>query len=142
MAKSTNRYELNTKTLDGLIKHLDGNVSEAVMKAAFMVEVRAKIKAPVDTGALEGSIYVSMKRTSNGNEAMAAARARRPEAVITPLPVPRDDHTAYVSPSVEYGQEVELGSAKRAGTPYLQPALRETEKDIKGLLSKAVKDGK
>ena len=109
------------------------------MKGAFMVEGRAKIKAPVDTGALQASIYVSMKRGSKGNEAMAAARARRPEVITTPLPTPHDDMVAYIGPSVEYGQEVEMGSSTRSGTPYLQPALRETESDLKKLFSEAVK---
>lgn len=133
-------FILDIIKLELLIKALDGNVRDAVAKAAFMVEGRAKTKAPVDTGALRASIYVSMKRGSKGDEAMSAARARRPEAIITPLPTPKDDLTAHVGPSVEYGEAVELGSARRAGTPYLQPALRETESDIKKLLSKAVQD--
>lgn len=141
MAKKTT-FEFDTKVLDGLIKHVGGNVTEAVAKAAFMVEGRAKLKVPVDTGALKSSIYVSMKRGSKGNEAMAAAKARRPEAITTPLPVPRDEHTAHIGPSVEYGQEIEMGSVQRAGRPYLQPAMRETEADIKKLLGQAVKDGR
>jgi hypothetical protein len=139
MAKKFNGT-LDTRVLDNLSKHLDGNVSEAVASAAFMVQGRAKVKAPVDTGALEGSIGVSMKRGGNANAAAAVARARRPDAVISALPVPKDDHTAFVGPSVEYGMEVELGSSKRAGRPYLGPALRETEADLKKFLSKAVQD--
>jgi hypothetical protein len=139
MAKNTN-ITLDTRVLDRLIKRLNGNVTDAVAKTAFAVEGRAKIKAPVDTGALRASIYVSMKRGSKGNEAMAAARARRPEAIIEGLPVPRDEHTAYVGPSVEYGASVELGSARRAGTPYLQPAVRETEREFRQFLADAVTD--
>src|SRR5690242_13841131 len=99
---TSSKVTLDTKVLDSIIKALDGNITNAVAKAAFAVEGRAKAKAPVDTGALRASIYVSMKRGSKGNEAMSAARARRPEAGIEALPVPRDDHTAYVGPSVEY----------------------------------------
>jgi hypothetical protein len=131
---------LDTKVLDRLAKHLDGNVSEAVASAAFMVEGRAKVKAPVDTGALRASIYVAMKKGSKASEAIAAAKARRPDANVNALPTPKDNFTAHVGPSVEYGQEVELGSSKRAGTPYLGPALRETEADLKKFLSKAVQD--
>lgn len=138
MAKA--RYELDTRVLDAIIKNLDGNVTNAVAKAAFAVEGRAKVKAPVDTGALRASIYVSMKRGSKGNEAMSAAKARRPEANVAALPTPRDNHTAYVGPSVEYGQEVEMGSATRSGTPYLRPALRETEHEMRELLGKAVRN--
>lgn len=135
----TGSYTLDTKVLDALIKNCDGDVNEAVMKAAFMVEGRAKAKAPVDTGALRASIYVSMKKGGKGNEAMVAAKARRPEAVVEALPTPKENAVAYVGPSVEYGQEVEMGSSTRSGTPYLQPALRETEADLKKLLSAAVK---
>lgn len=139
MAKTT-RITLDTKVLDSLIKHLDGNITEAVASAAHMVEGRAKVKAPVDTGALRASIYVSMKRGSKASEAMAAAKARRPDANVNALPEPRDNFTAHVGPSVEYGQEVEMGSSTRGGTPYLGPALRQTEKDLRDALSKAVQD--
>ena len=139
MAKKFNGT-LDTKVLDKLIKHLDGNVEQAIASAAFMVEGRAKVNAPVDTGALRASIYVSMKRGGKASEAMAAAKARRPEANVNALPEPRDNFTAHVGPSVEYGMEVELGSATRGGTPYLGPALRQTEKDLRDLLGKAVQD--
>lgn len=137
---TSSRVTLDTKVLDGIIKNLDGNITNAVAKAAFAVEGRAKIKAPVDTGALRASIYVSMKRGSKGSEAISAAKARRPDAVTEALPTPRDDHTAYIGPSVEYGQEVEMGSAHRSGRPYLQPALRETEAEFRELLAKAVRN--
>lgn len=139
MAKTTT-FDIDTKVLDRLIKHLDGNVEEAIASAAFAVEGRAKIKAPVDTGALRASIYVAMKKGGKASEALAAAKAKRPEAVVEALPVPRDNHTAHVGPSVEYGLEVEMGSSTRAGRPYLQPALRETEKDLRDLLSEAIRD--
>lgn len=134
--------KLDTSVLDDLLLHLDGNTSDAVIQIAFMVEQRAKLKAPVDTGALKASIYVSAPHGSDGLAAMSSAQSLRPEAIVRPLPTPRDDHTAYVGPSVKYGQEVELGSSSRAGTPYLQPALRETERDARDVLSKAVKNGK
>jgi hypothetical protein len=44
-----------------MIRNLDGNVAEAVAKTAFAVEARAKILAPVDTGALRASIYTALK---------------------------------------------------------------------------------
>ncbi len=131
---------LNTKVLDGIIKHLDGNVAEAVAKVAFAIEARAKLKAPVDTGALRASIYTSLKDGGMGNKAMGAAQALRPGVLTDPLPVPRDDHTAYVGPSVEYGLGVEVGTVRRSGTPYLQPAVRETEQDFRKMLADAVVD--
>lgn len=132
------RVDLDTKVLDGIIKHLGGNVAEAVAKVGFAIEARAKIKAPVDTGALRASIYTSLHEGGRASEAMGEARARRPEVVTDALPVPRDSHTAYVGPSVEYGIAIELGSTRRPGTPYLQPAVRETEDEFRKLLGIAV----
>lgn len=131
-------YTLDTKVLDGIIKHLDGNVGEAVAKVAFAIEAKAKLLAPVDTGALRASIYTSLKDGGMGTKAMSEASALRPGVLTDALPVPRDNHTAYVGPSVEYGASVELGSAKRAGTPYLQPAVREAEKVFRDMLADAV----
>lgn len=133
---------LDTKILDGIIKHLNGNVAEAVAKIAFTIEAKAKQRAPVDTGALRASIYTSLKNGGMGSKAMAAASALRPNVLTDPLPVPRDDHTAYVGPSVEYGLAVEIGTVQRSGTPYLQPAVRETESDFRKMLAKAVVNGK
>lgn len=132
------RTELDTRVLDAIIKNLSGNVANAVAKAAFSVEARAKIKAPVDTGALRASIYASLQNGGRGTEAMGEARARNPEVETHPLPVPTDNHTAYIGPSVEYGAAIELGTVRRAGTPYLQPALRETEDEFRKLLANAV----
>lgn len=130
---------LDTKVLDAIIKNLGGNVEQAVAKAAFAIEGRAKRKAPVDTGALRASIYVSMQgHADRSSQAMAEAHSRRPGVTTNALPVPRDKQTAFVGPSVEYGQEVELGGATRAGTPYLQPAVRETEAEFRKLLGDAV----
>ncbi len=145
---------LDTSVLDAIIRNLDGNVENAVAKAAFAIEGKAKLKAPVDTGALRASIHVSMKRSSGFDDAKASAtqRSQRKNGAglfkplkdenFVQLPMPRDDATAYVGPSVEYGASVELGSATRAGTPYLQPAVREVEDDFRKLLASAVKNGK
>lgn len=125
----------DTKVLDNLIKHLDGNVEEAVNKAGFVVEGKAKLRAPVDTGALRASIYTSIKGRTTA--AMNKARSLNPDAGIVPLPVPDNNHTVYVGPSVEYGAEVELGG-QHAAQPYLLPAMREAERELRDLLKKAV----
>jgi len=125
----------DTKVLDNLIKHLDGNVEEAVNKAGFVVEGKAKLRAPVDTGALRASIYTSIK--GRATTAMNKARSLNPDAGIVPLPVPDNNHTVYVGPSVEYAAEVELGG-RHAAQPYLLPAMRETERELRDLLKKAV----
>lgn len=139
MAKSVTT-ELDTRKLDNILKRLGGNVADTVAKAAFAIEGKAKINAPVDTGALRASIYTSLKDGGRGNAAMSAASALNPEVVTEALPVPRDSHTAYVGPSVEYGADVELGTNRRPGTPYLQPAVRDTEREFYAMLGDAVVD--
>ncbi len=148
------RMELDTTVLDGIIKNLDGNVAEAVAKVAFAVEGRAKINAPVDTGALRASIYTSLKGSNKFDDARANAiqRSNRRNGAgrvqllesgdFVPLPMPTSDAVAYVGPSVEYGAAVELGSVKRGGTPYLLPAMRQVEADMRKELGKAVSNGK
>lgn len=138
MAKTN--VTVDTTKLDSILKHLDGNMANAVAKAAFAVEAEAKLNAPVDTGALRASIYTSLHNGGRGSQAMAQARSLRPEAVTEALPTPRTGNTAYVGPSVEYGAEVELGSARRPGTPYLQPAVRAVEGQFKKFLADAVVD--
>lgn len=133
---------LDTTKLDSILRKLDGNVADAIAKAGFAVEGRAKTKAPVDTGALRASIYTSLASGDRSNDAMADAQARNPDAETNPLPTPRDNHTAYVGPSVEYAMAIELGSAARAAQPYLLPAVRETEKEFLALVGKAVTDGR
>lgn len=135
MAKTT---QLDTKVLDSILKQLNGNVGDAIAKAGFAIEARAKVKAPVDTGALRASIYTSLVEDSRANAAISAAIARNPAITPVPLPVPRDGLTAYVGPSVEYGAAIELGSASRPATPYLLPAVRETEKEFYKMLGAAV----
>lgn len=139
MPRSETVIKLDTRVLDAMIKNTGGNVAQAVAKVGFAVEARAKVKAPVDTGALRSSIYTSLKGGSKFAEASAEAHARRPDTRTGPLPVPEDDHTAYVGPSVEYGAAVELGTTRRPATPYLLPAVRETEKEFRKALGDAVK---
>lgn len=141
MAKQTT-VTLDTRVLDAIVRNLGGNVADAVAKAAFAIEARAKVRAPVDTGALRASIYTSLAGGGRSSDAMADARSRNPDVETTPLPVPRDKHTAYVGPSVEYATALEFGSAGRAAQPYLIPAVRETEAEFRKLLGKAVTNGR
>lgn len=134
--------ELDTRILDDILKHLDGNTADKIAKAAFAVEGRAKTKIPVDTGAARASIHTSLSSGDRSDDAMADASVRRPGVELTPLPVPRDSHTAYVGPSVEYAAALEFGSAGRAAQPYLVPAVRETEAEFRAMWKDVVTDGR
>lgn len=69
--------------------------SDVVRKAVFDVEADAKVRAPVDTGALKASIAGKM---------------------IAPL-------TGEIVCGVEYGIYQELGTHKMSAQPFLTPAV-------------------
>lgn len=82
-------------TLDQAASRVEGLAGHVVRKSAHDVQADAQSRAPVDTGALRSSIGV----TSRG--ALSAT----------------------VSPSVNYGIYVELGTSRMGPQPYLFPAL-------------------
>jgi HK97 gp10 family phage protein len=77
---------------------------DAVRKAGFEVERRAKINAPVDTGFLMNSINTGFEGD-----------------------VYSTGFSAEVGPGARYGVFVETGTQNMAPQPYLGPALDEVE---------------
>lgn len=73
---------------------LRSRASAIVRATALSIETDAKARAPVDTGALRGSIHTE---------------------VVTDL-------SAIVGPSVDYGDYVEYGTSRMAAQPFMTPA--------------------
>ena len=115
----TTRVFTDTTNLNRLIDRIPGNKRELVKSVAFQVEALAKMKAPVDTGALRNSIYVSLQDSHTP-----------PSEATETLPIPDNDVTAFIGPSVEYGINQELGTSFMEPQPYLLPALREVEQQL------------
>jgi HK97 gp10 family phage protein len=86
---------LDTRVLDALAKNLDTNTDGALKALAYQVEGQAKSLAPVDTGALKGSIWTDRKRAG----------------------------LYHVSDGVEYGIYQELGTSRMAAHPFMVPAV-------------------
>lgn len=132
---------LDTRVLDDIIRNLPGNRRDAIAKVAFSLEARTKINirdmGAVDTGALLNSVAVSMQGNSDVDAAMAEARARNPDAEVSPLPVPGDDHTAYVGPTVGYATEVHFGTGTMPGRPYLLQAVQDVADEFKQAIGDA-----
>ena len=82
-------------TLDQASARVEGLAGQVVRKTAHDVQADAQSRAPVDTGALRSSIRAA----------------------------PRGPLAAEVSPSVNYGIYVEMGTSRMAPQPYLLPAL-------------------
>lgn len=107
---------LDMSELLSIEANLMSRAEEIISKCAFLVEGKAKSKAPVDTGALKNSIYTSLYRSSAG----AGYK----------LPIPDSPLIAYVGPTVDYGIYVEFGTYKMAAQPYLWPAVVETNTEF------------
>lgn len=83
----------------------------AVRKAAFDIEAEAKLKVPVDTGALKNSIQVWFE----------------------------GDLHAFIAPHMEYGHFVEFGTRKMAARPYMTPAAEKVRPDFLGAMQRLIK---
>ena len=75
---------------------IEQHMEEIVKEATFAVEARAKMKAPVDTGALRNSIQSSF---------------------VTP-------RLGVVSTNIEYAAHIEFGTARTAAQPFMRNAVR------------------
>jgi HK97 gp10 family phage protein len=86
---------LDTRTLERIAASIGGNADQALSAVAFQVEAEAKVRAPVDTGALKNSIHAERKRRG----------------------------LYWVADGVEYGIYQELGTSRMAAQPFLVPAV-------------------
>jgi len=100
--------ELRTvaRVLDMSQTNVRRKARDIVRKAALEVEKGAKLRAPVDTGALRNSISTTLFGAGLGAG---------------------DTIAAEVGPEVHYGIYVEYGTYKMAPRPYLGPAFDEVE---------------
>ena len=113
------------KGLDSLMRKLDrmgGNVLDALDKAvretALVAQGDARQNAPVDTGALKGSISTEFDRNAESS-------------------------TGTVYTNIEYGLYQEMGTVKMAAHPYMMPALNDNKSTFEYLakreLNKAIR---
>jgi hypothetical protein len=110
---------IDTKVLDAIAAKLDKSTKQVLKKMAFDVKAEAITLAPHVTGALKSSIVVA----TSTNSPMPAVPGN-PDRVQ--LPIPEDNMTFHVGPTVNYGEYVEFPGVKRAnwqGRPYLIPAF-------------------
>jgi hypothetical protein len=127
--KST--IKLDTRKLVALSKSLNVNLEQVVNVFAFRVEAEAKLNAPVETHALQNSIYVVTSKENNyrkaAGEAVAAAAKFGKEIETSPIPKPSTPKTARVGPCVNYGYYMEFG---RSARPYMLPAMEKIGKAV------------
>lgn len=90
--------KLDTSALDRLTAELERRADRIIASTAFDIEVEAKKRSPLDTGALRSSI-------------MAEAKARL---------------LWWVHDGVEYGIYQEYGTYKIAAHPFMFPAVEKS----------------
>ena len=128
----------HTRGLRELREAIDRNADRIVRKTAFDLQGEAMQRAPVDTGFLKNSIYVRTESTSGYAGASEKAGEQNADGQMLPEVPQPGEHTAIVAVGAEYGVYVEMGTARRAATPFLAPAAERVrpqfEKALKGLL--------
>jgi HK97 gp10 family phage protein len=130
-------------SLETLLKRLESipeNVREAVkpalIKSGEELSERMKLLAPVDTGALQESIAVTLpgESTPPYSQPGGSRVAKENEVIVT-----------AGNEKVRYAHLLEYGTTAAPAHPYFWPAYRLTRERIKRRLSraisKAVKDG-
>lgn len=116
------RVTSDTRRLNNIISHSDRNNKNFIKAIGFSVEALAKMKAPVDLGNLRSSIYTATNKSNDMPEI--------PDLEREQLPKP-DRDSVYIGPSVEYGIFQELGTTIMDAQPYMIPALREIEDQLR-----------
>ena len=112
----------DTRRLNNIIAHSDRNNRQFIKAIGFSVEALAKMKAPVDLGNLRNSIYTA---TEDNNSMPEVADLDREQ-----LPNPKNG-SVFIGPSVEYGIYQELGTRIMEAQPFMIPALREIEDQLR-----------
>jgi len=100
--------KLDTRVLDAIAKGLDKNNDQVLGSVAFQVEAEAKVRAPVDTGALKNSIHTEKKKPG----------------------------LYWVADGVEYGIYQELGTHKMSARPFMKPAVEKVQQYLADLYRK------
>lgn len=101
--------------LSRIAAQLDDRIDAATAAVAERASIRAKMRAPIRTGALKTAIHV--ERTGEGEYAVIAG-----------------------NDNVFYGHIVEHGGVRQPSQPFLIPALEDTRGDIKQIGIAALKD--
>jgi hypothetical protein len=92
-------------------------VGKIVRKAAFDVQARAMVSAPIRTGFLRSSIYVTGKDYDTYGQGVIGMGT-----LLPPVPKTNQWTTAIVAVGASYGLYIEMGSRFQPARPFLLPA--------------------
>jgi len=117
---------------------LAGELAKIVAESAFEVEARAKVGAPVDTGALRASIYTRTFRSSGYSTAVGVSRGLRPGRSAHRAPQPKSPMEAFVAAGVSYAVFVEYGARGRPARHFMGRALRSVAPRFRARVRRAM----
>jgi len=103
--------------LNALANALASAIARVVTKTAFDIEAQAAENAPVDTGALQASIY---ERTYTSHDRHDKTRGK---GFFPLIKQPPNQYEAYVAVGANYGIYVEMGTRRMPAQPYFYPAI-------------------
>lgn len=112
------KVKINTKGFEKFNRNMTRALKDGLRKSALVVERKAKIYSPVDTGTLRRSI-----------------KTERVEGEI-------DGFSVTIAPSVSYAAAVEFGGKKprkQGRIPYMRPALRDSEGQIRNIMTNEIR---
>lgn len=102
-----------TDNSDIYLRASDEAIERALAAIGLQAEGYAKLKCPVDTGRLRGSITESVEM---------------------------EEKAVYVGSNVEYAPYVELGTRKMKAQPYIKPAVVDHADEYKKIALEFLKD--
>jgi len=117
--------KLDTKELDRIAAQVGMKRDKIVEAFAFKIERAAKMRCPVDTGALRSSIHTRSKHGSTLQSVPLSGNR-----IMVDIPSPSGKIIAIVGSGMNYAAYVELGTHKMSAQPYLGPAVEENAQKL------------
>lgn len=143
--RSTRSIEVTRDLTPQVVAAFREAMKTVVDKACNDCSDRAKqnlaTNGSVDTGALQASVYVALPGADGFNDAVAQARALRPDSDWFARPrsgYARVDgssnqsyYAGFCAVAAEYGRYIEQGRVHTPPKPFLGPAIAQTNKEFR-----------
>jgi len=140
------KITLDNRKLEKLAKELPEKAYKVVRQVAFNGEGYAKMRARVDTSAMQNSIHVVTSQGETDYEkaaaaAQSAASGRGKTINLTQVPKPEGKIAASWGPAVDYSIWIEFGTSRMPAYPFMYPSAVLAEKDLIKLLKEELLKG-
>lgn len=108
-----------------------GQIAEDIVtRTATELEYQIAQAAPVDTGALQASVYKRTYAGNDMNEAISSKKGKARRQFFPMVKQPANQYEAFVAVGAKYGIYVELGTFKMPAQPFFYPAVDAVQADF------------